>query len=678
MGPVSMPDSYQLPALVLTGLLLPAFAQLYRRSRDARTLLWLLGFLFAVFRMAQTFSFGSWDLSDAHLHPWFSATGLTFAQISSGFFLASLSPLSFRIGQRRILYVIPFTIPLILYAILLYGIYGGTTPVGLPFLLFPTLGALSLFVGCFWAFARGSMPTWVGLTICIVMGGAGLWICVRFGGPWPLFFVECALHLTTALLVFYVFRRISPGTLLAGAGFVAWSLSFTSILPMLGADSPCHLILTRTNSLGAVLAAIGMIVLALEDQLALQRTSQMREMRAREELEAYTRLTLSRRRLEDFDRQGPQICQTIVENSRFEQAVLLLLHGSSQFRMAGVYGLDDSTTNALESLVTRIPVNDFLTPGSTPLALPDVHSYSLSLRPWLAPGDDLEQLRFTDVIAVPLEGRQQVDGAILLAGLRNRQQALRSEDLLPVEVLASRIQSARSQTIMLEKLIDTEKFASLGQLANNVTWQLNNPLTVILGYASLLEATENLPPQDRKAVDAILTEARNMRGTLESLSRMARNQTEEFSAVSITELLNDIEQLHRSEFVHRGIDFRLRIAPGLPRILGNAQQIRQAILYCLQFAIEAVEGPGASADRSVRVEANSADEIVKIVISHSGPGFLHPTRSFDAFIPAEAAGETAGLGLNLCATILRENSGRISAINLDPRGAALILEMQAA
>ena len=43
-----MPDSYQLPAIILTALLLPAFAQLYLRSRETRTLLWFLGFLFAL------------------------------------------------------------------------------------------------------------------------------------------------------------------------------------------------------------------------------------------------------------------------------------------------------------------------------------------------------------------------------------------------------------------------------------------------------------------------------------------------------------------------------------------------------------------------------------------------------------------------------------------------------
>ena len=43
-----MPDTYHLPALILTVLLLPAFFHLYWRSRDLRPLLWFLGFLFAI------------------------------------------------------------------------------------------------------------------------------------------------------------------------------------------------------------------------------------------------------------------------------------------------------------------------------------------------------------------------------------------------------------------------------------------------------------------------------------------------------------------------------------------------------------------------------------------------------------------------------------------------------
>ena len=302
-------------------------------------------------------------------------------------------------------------------------------------------------------------------------------------------------------------------------------------------------------------------------------TAQERERRARRELEAYTNLNLSRRRVDDFDRQGDEVCQTVVDHSRFAQAALLL-ESLGRYRLAGSAGLDTATAMALDELAARIPVANFLAPGSAPPAVEQSQTLRLDLTPWLNPGDDLKRLRFTSALAVPMTGRSTVEGALLLAGMRAvkgnppdfSDDPLRADDLLPIEMLTARLQASRSQTRMLEKLIDSEKFAGLGQLAGNVTQQLNNPLTVILGYASLLEETSTLDPHDRKGVESILTEARSMKSTLDSLSRVSRPQNDQLSAASVAELLADMEELHRPEFLHRSIDFHLSIAPALPRV----------------------------------------------------------------------------------------------------------------
>ena len=671
-----MPDSYHLPALLLTVLLLPAFFQLYLRFRDTRTLLWFLGFFFACIRMLQFYNLGWWNYTDTHVHPWIAAIGQTSILISSALFLASLAPLGFRIGRVRILYAVPFAIPLIAYAFLIYGLYGGSTPGGLPFLIFPALGALSLFAGCAWAISFRGIPRGLPLALCIILGAAGLWICVRVGGAWPLVFVECAIHLVTAILVFYVFRRLTPGTVLASLGFLGWSLNIGQTFPFLSHSEPTWAI--RIIAMSKVVAAIGMILLALEDQLAINQIGQFRERHAREEMEAYTRLNLARRRVEDFDRQAAVVCQSIVSNSRFKQAALVLLQNTGHYRLAGAAGFDDATINALEALATRIPVAGFLDSDSFPAAVEHSLALNLDLTPFLVPGDDLTRLKLTTVLAIPLRGRTATEGALFLAGLEKPGNPIRAVDLLPLEVLASRLQSVRGQTMMLEKLVESEKFVGLGQLAGNVTRQLNNPLTVILGYASLLDETEDLNPQAHKAIEAILNEARHMRLTLESLARISRPQGDQVAAISVTELLNDLEQLHRSEFVQRSIDFRVHIAPALPRVLGNAQQVRQAVLYCLQFAMEAVEKLDTTNEKTVRLEAVVENNQVQILVAHSGARFLVPARAFDPFVPEASGDESTSLGLSMCASILRENNGKASAMNFEPRGAGILLELQAA
>ncbi len=356
-------------------------------------------------------------------------------------------------------------------------------------------------------------------------------------------------------------------------GFTAWSLHTLEIFPSIAGNPSLDLKLIHIVVMSKVVAAMGMLLLALEDELAMNNTAQAREHRARRELEAYINLNLSRSRIEDFDRQGDEVCQTVAEHSRFTQTALLL-ESMGRYRLAGSAGLDSATAAALNELAARIPAASFLVPGSAPPAIERSQTLSLDLTPWLSPGDDLKRLRFTSALAVPIMGRSAIEGALLLAGMRlakgNRADLsgdpLRADDLLPIEMLTARLQATRSQTRMLEKLINSEKFAGLGQLAGNVTQQLNNPLTVILGYASLLEETSSLDAHDRKGVDAILAEARSMKSTLDSLSRVSRPQNDQLTTVSVAELLADMEELHRPEFLHRSIEFELGIATALPRV----------------------------------------------------------------------------------------------------------------
>jgi len=63
----------------------------------------------------------------------------------------------------------------------------------------------------------------------------------------------------------------------------------------------------------------------------------------------------------------------------------------------------------------------------------------------------------------PLYGRSATEGVLFLTGDREPDVPIRADDCFPVEMLAARIQSARSQTIMLEKLIDAEKIAGLAR-----------------------------------------------------------------------------------------------------------------------------------------------------------------------------------------------------------------------
>jgi len=674
-----MHDWYQIPALILTTLLLPAFGRLYLRSRDTRTLLWFLAFAFTVVRMVLLYPVGSWDFSNAS-RPWHAAAGQSCALLSSAFILGSLSPLRLQLGKFRVLYVIPYMAPMIAYAVLAYGVFRGVPPHWPLFWIFPGLASVSLTIGLLWNFERGNLPLWIGAMACCLFGGFALWFCLGRGLYQPLLLAESGNHLVAALLVLFIFRRFSSGVSISFLGLLGWAGPLLLMFPAVSSKPHLALSLIRLIIMADVVTALGLILLALENEIDVNRANGEREKRARREVEAYTTLALSRRRLEDFDRQANEICRTIVENSRFAEAALILLQPSGIFQLAGIAGFDAAKAKALGALAARIPVYSFPAEGFFRIAVHGSQMLEVDLEPWLTPGDDLRRLRFTSAFAIPVQGRESAEGVIILGRMHPDAAAdpLRHDDLLPLEMLAARLQAIRSQTSMLEKLIDSEKFAGVGQLASNVTQQLNNPLTVILGYASLLEDAPHLDEQARKGIDAILNEARQMRTTLESFSHIARSPVGPRTAISVPELLADLEHLHRSEFLQRSIQFRLNVAPSIPHVLCHAQQLRQAVLHCLQFAMEAVERMGPESERTVRLEASAEGDRVKIVVAHSGPAFHHPERAFDPYIPPAGGLDTSALGLSLCATILRDNEGSASAVNLGNQGAAILLELQAA
>ena len=144
-----------------------------------------------------------------------------------------------------------------------------------------------------------------------------------------------------------------------------------------------------------------------------------RERRARRELEAYTKVMLSRRRVEDFDRQGSEICETVVTHSRFAQAALLL-EARAGTGWPGLRawtrprpGRSASWPRGFRRGFSRARLRAARR-GAKPDAAPRSHALA-DARATIS-----KRLRFTSVLAVPMMGRSVTEGALLLTGMRPR------------------------------------------------------------------------------------------------------------------------------------------------------------------------------------------------------------------------------------------------------------------
>ncbi len=400
-----MHDDYQVPAIALIAALMLAFAYLHSRFRSVRTLLWMLALGCTEIQALLLWMVANWVIPPGDATPsaviWLKVGGQTALVLSSALFLASLSPLSFRIGRLRVLFVVPYIFPILVYSVLYYGV--SQHPTGYFLLLYCLLVYSAFVVAFIWSLRRGSIPIWLTVVVAVCAGIVGIPSFVNGDVYWPLLVVESGNMVMTALLVVYTFRRLSPRPLSRHFRF-----------PSLG--RPTHLLhaacgkhhLHRPDpgprvTLGKVVLAMGLILLVLEDEVEKNETARQRERRVRLELEAYARQALTARNLEEFDRESSHLCSMIVENSRFSGAAMVVRSAAGGFTVVGYAGMDGATAGALDALAQRLPPTCFATEGEPMVA--DSTSLNLDLAPWLTPGDDLERLHLTASAQFPSSGQ---------------------------------------------------------------------------------------------------------------------------------------------------------------------------------------------------------------------------------------------------------------------------------
>ncbi len=669
-----MLDDYQIPAVALLGALLLAFGYLYARLRDARTLLWLFGvgcmLVYAIFFWRVTMSVnqpmrwlfhGTLPLSSS----WMCVVGQTALIVASALLLASLSPLAFRLGRRRILYVIPYIAPLIVYTILSYGPL--PHPHGGQIWIYPVLAWMAIAVAGLWSLRDGVIPVWLAESVVLAAAVGCGWFFLHGNIDWPLWIGISGNLLMTALLVIFTWRRATPGVLLSVVGLMVWAIPpFMGV--QAGSTGGWMISLARAWVLSKVLLAVGLLLLAMEDEIDANALAGRRERRIRTELQTYAQQPLGARSLRQFDEQTAAICAMIAANSRFSRVALVLRNRSGHFTVVGSAGLDRAAVSSLDAALEHVPSSALS--HALPPCIPGAAARSLDLHLWLRPGDDLESLHLTRFTAVLLGSAEaDVDGAFLLTG--EAASPLVPDDLLPLQILAERMRAARAQSFTMGKLIDAERSTGAGLLAIRMAQQLHNPLTVVLGYGSLLEEMITSGQNnglERTAIKALLQEARRMRAVLERMAQLSRQDSERYTEFSIEDLLTDAEQLHRPDFLCESIEFSMRVPGDLPRLVGNSHRIRQALMHALQYAISAVERQRVGKRKSIQMEVLRHGDRIRVQVQHSGPHLPHPDRVLHALDTGSEAEVMTGIGLSLSAEILREYGGALEAANLEASG----------
>ena len=180
-----------------------------------------------------------------------------------------------------------------------------------------------------------------------------------------------------------------------------------------------------------------------------------------------------------------------------------------------------------------------------------------------------------------------------------------------------------------------------------------------------------------------------MRQTVETLLEFRRPVGQGDGVVDLVEMVRELAVECGEKLEGRGIRLVVQDDGEVPGVSGNRQRLRQLLEHLLNNAAQAltgVRGVKTAEEMVIRMSLSSlgsgADDAwgrdgrrVHLIVSDTGPGFREPGRMFDPFHTLQDSGDSVGMGLSLCYSIVQEHGGEISAFNLHPHGAAVAVEL---
>ncbi len=267
-------------------------------------------------------------------------------------------------------------------------------------------------------------------------------------------------------------------------------------------------------------------------------------------------------------------------------------------------------------------------------------------------------------------------------------------EVIPVEVTASIIYEQKKEVatmgiyndlrdkLAVEKalkdtqaqLSQSEKMASLGQLAAGVAHEVNNPLTGILLYASM--ALEQMDKDDpmREHLGYIVEDVNRCKGIVKNLLAYSRRSTTTKEIIPLNDLVHQSLNLIRDQKLFGNIVVVKELSEEMMLVHADKNQLAQVLINLILNACAAMNGEGVLTFRTYRDKPNKR---VYMEVKDNGYGIADENlpKIFDPFFTTKEPGKGTGLGLSTSLGIIQESGGHISVKETGPQGTTFLIEL---
>lgn len=237
--------------------------------------------------------------------------------------------------------------------------------------------------------------------------------------------------------------------------------------------------------------------------------------------------------------------------------------------------------------------------------------------------------------------------------------------LLAKQMAAQVAEAERKENIMSDKVIETGKLASIGELAAGIAHEINNPVAIMVEEAGWIEdllgegplASTDSAAEIQRAVHQIRTQGERCKNITHKLLSFARKTDPTVRSLDLNDLIEDVLGLMGQKARYANIKLEKRLDANLGPIDASPSELQQVLLNLINNAVDAIGADGGSV--TVTTFANGDEVVLRISDTGEGIPQANLERIFDPFFTTKAVGHGTGLGLSICYGIIDKLGGRI-------------------